>query len=86
MCDKAIRLKAQLFPITRTYGENYLNINALYNVNNSGIMQKLKPIEDQIFDTAFKKLDAWRGNNNFKQQIPELYRFINQTILNEYIK
>ena len=85
MCDKAIRLKAQLFPITRTYGENYLNINALYNVNNSGIMQKLKPIEDQIFDTAFKKLDAWRGNNNFKQQIPELYKFLDQFVLAKYM-
>ena len=86
MSDKAIRLKAQLFPINRSYGENYLNINALYNINNTGIMQKLKPVEDQIFDTAIKKLEAWRGNNNFKQQIPEFYKFINQTILNEYIK
>ena len=85
MCDKAIRLKAQLFPITRSYGENYLNINALYNVNNSGIMQKLKPIEDQIFDTAIKKLDAWRGNNNFKQQIPELYKFLDQFVLAKYM-
>ena len=86
MSDKAIRLKAQLFPINRSYGENYLNINALYNINNTGIMQKLKPVEDRIFDTAIKKLEAWRGNNNFKQQIPEFYKFINQTILNEYIK
>jgi len=86
ICDKAIMLKQQLFPITRSYGENYLNINALYNVSNTGIMQKLKPIEDQIFDTAIKKLETWRGNNNFRQQIPDFYKFINQTILNEYIK
>ena len=86
ICDNAIKLKQQLFPINRAYGENYLNINALYNVSNTGIMQKLKPIEDQIFDTAIKKLETWRGNNNFRQQIPDLYKFISQTILNEYIK
>jgi len=86
ICDNAIKLKQQLFPINRVYGENYLNINALYNVSNTGIMQKLKPIEDQIFDTAIKKLETWRGNNNFRQQIPDFYKFINQTILNEYIK
>ncbi len=86
ICDKAIMLKQQLFPVIRSYGENYLNINALYNGNQTGIMQKLKPLDDMIFNLAEKKLEAWRGNSNFKQQIPEFYKFINQTILNEYIK
>ena len=86
ICDKAIMLKQQLFPITRSYGENYLNINALYNGNQTGIMQKLKPLDDMLFDLSVKKLEAWRGNTNFKQQIPDFYKFINQTILTEYIK
>lgn len=86
ICDKAIMLKQQLFPITRSYGENYLNINALYNGNQTGIMQKLKPLDDMLFDLSVKKLEAWRGNTNFKQQIPDFYKLINQTILNEYIK
>jgi len=86
ICDNAIKLKQQLFPINRAYGENYLNINALYNASNTGIMQKLKPLDDMIFDLSVKKLEAWRGNNNFRQQIPDFYKFINQTILNEYIK
>lgn len=86
ICEKAIMLKQQLFPVIHSYGENYLNINALYNGNQTGIMQKLKPLDDMIFNLAEKKLEAWRGNSNFKQQIPEFYKFINQTILNEYIK
>ncbi|MFA5972043.1 MAG: carcinine hydrolase/isopenicillin-N N-acyltransferase family protein [Lentimicrobiaceae bacterium] len=85
LCDKAITLKQQLFPIRRTYGENYINVNALYNGEGTGIMQKLKPVDDLIFDEAFKRLDAWRTDKNFKQQIPEFYKFLDQFILAKYM-
>jgi len=85
LCDKAITLKQKLFPIRRTYGENYINVNALYNGEGTGIMQKLKPVDDLIFDEAFKRLDAWRTDKNFKQQIPEFYKFLDQFILAKYM-
>jgi len=85
LCDKAITLKQQLFPIRRTYGENYINVNALYNGEGTGIMQKLKPVDDLIFDKALKNLDAWRMDKNFKQQIPEFYKFLDQFILAKYM-
>jgi hypothetical protein len=85
ICDKAIMLKQKLFPVTRSYGENYLNINALYNGNQTGIMQKLKPLDDMIFDLSVKKLEAWRGNSNFRQQIPEFYHFLDELISSKYI-
>ena len=85
LCDKAIKLKRQLFPITKSYGENYIDVNALYNGAGTGIMQKLKPVDDMIFDEAFKRLDTWRGNKNFKQEIPEFYRFLDQFISAKYL-
>lgn len=85
LCDKAITLKQQLFPIKKSYGENYININALYNGDRTGIMQKLKPVDDMIFDEAFKRLDSWRYNKNFKQEIPEFYRFLDQIISAKYM-
>jgi len=85
LCDKALQLKLKLFPIRKSYGENYINVNALYNGAGMGIMQKLKPLDDQIFDEAVKKLDYWRNNKNFKQEIPEFYRVLDQKIKEQYM-
>jgi len=85
LCNKAIQLKKQLFPIKKSYGENYININALYNAAGNGIMQKLKPLDDMIFEKATKNLDLWRNNKNFKQEIPEFYRFLEQEIGKQYL-
>lgn len=85
LCNKAISLKRQLFPIQKNYGENYININALYNGAGTGIMQKLKPLDDQIFDESNRKLDAWRKNKNFKNEIPGFYHELEQKILEQYL-
>ncbi len=84
LCNKAIQLKKQLFPIKKSYGENYINVNALYNAKGTGILQKLKPLDDMIFEKAIKNLDAWRSNKNFKQEIPEFYLFMDQEIGKQY--
>jgi hypothetical protein len=84
LCDMAIQLKQQLFPINKAYGENYINVNALYNRSGTGILQKLKPLDDQIFEETAKRLDAWRNNKNFKQEIPEFYNFLDQKIKEQY--
>jgi len=85
LCDKAIQLKQQLFPIKHAYGENYININALYNNSGTGIVQKLKPLDDFIFEEANKKLDAWRTNKNFGQDIPEFYKQMDKKIKEQYL-
>ncbi len=86
LCDKAIQLKQQIFPIKKSYGENYVNVNALYNGAGTGIMQKLKPLDDMIFELSYKKLQEWRNNKNFKQEIPEFCRLLDLKIKEEYLK
>jgi len=85
LCDMAIQLKQLLFPINKSYGENYININALYNGAGTGIMQKLKPLEDQIFDETAKRLDVWRTNKNFKQEVPDFYKMLDKMIKEQYL-
>jgi len=86
LCDKAMTLKQQAFPIKRSYGEKYMNLNALYNSDQTGIMQKLKPLEDKIFDESIKKLETWRANKNLKTEVPKFYKWLDETITNEYTK
>ena len=85
LCDKAVTLKKKLFPIQRNYGENYINVNALYNGAGTGIMQKLKPVDDLVFNEANKRLDSWRNNKDFKQEIREFYRFLDDYITGQYM-
>ena len=85
LCNKAIFLKEQLFPIQKSYGANYININALYNGAGTGIMQKLKPLDDQIFDESNRKLDAWRKDKNFKNEIPGFYHELEKKIREQYL-
>ena len=85
LCDKAMALKQKLFPIQKNYGENYINVNALYNGAGTGIMQKLKPVDDLIFNEANKRLDSWRNNKDFKQEIPEFYRFLDDYSTVQYM-
>lgn len=85
LCDKAIALKQNLFPIKKSYGENYININALYNGAGTGIMQKLKPLNDMIFEETNKRLDFWRNNTNFSKEIPEFYKFLDELISAQYM-
>jgi hypothetical protein len=85
LCDKAIQLKQQLFPIKQSYGENYINVNALYNGSGTGIMQRLKPLDDLIFDLTYKRLEAWRTNKNFKQEIPEFNKMLDTIIREKYM-
>jgi hypothetical protein len=44
-----MQLKGQLFPITRGNGNKYINAAALINADNTGILQRLEPIENEIF-------------------------------------
>lgn len=84
LCDKTLQLKQQLFPIKYGYGENYINVNALYNSAGTGIMQKLKSIDDQIFDESEQKLELWRKNKDWKKEIPDFYRFMDEKIPQAY--
>ncbi len=85
LCDKAVQLKHRIFPIKYGYGENYIDVNALYNGAGTGIMQKLKGLDDLIFDDAGKKLDAWRKNKDWKKEIPDFYRMLDEQVPQMYM-
>ena len=48
LCNMVLKLKEKCFPVTRGRGTNYIDINALYNGAGTGIMQVLKPLDDEI--------------------------------------
>lgn len=84
ICKMSLKLKEQCYPISRGSGYKYLNITALVNKENSGILQKIEPIEQEIFEKTENKLLNWRTNPLDKKKIQEYYKWLNDFTLKEY--
>lgn len=82
ICYAALQLKEELFPIRwgKFASKFYININALSNSDNTGIRQKIKPYEDQIFSQTNAKLDEWRKTGMNKAEIEAYYSQLNEEV------
>jgi len=85
LCDAAMALKRQLFPITRGSGGKYMNVAMLMNREGSGILQKLEPIEDEIFRKTAEMVAAMpeKGRQQ-KEAILAHYNWLDGYIVQSY--
>lgn len=83
LCDLALRLKDKVFPIQNDASDNYLNLSALMNKKNTGIRQKLIPIEEQVLAKAKKDLSTWRKNGINQTEVKDFYNWIDTEVYNE---
>ncbi|MEN8120067.1 MAG: carcinine hydrolase/isopenicillin-N N-acyltransferase family protein [Bacteroidota bacterium] len=86
LCYKALKLKELCFPVKRGHGKDYLKLNVLYNYQETGIMQKLIPVNDKLFEKTYKQLADWRKNGWSKKQVQEYYQWLDIYIQGEYKK
>ena len=84
LCNKALKLKDQCFPVKRGHGEDYVNLPALLNSNGTGIMQQLAPLEDMVFAEAEKNLAEWRKSIPDGSAIRGFYDFLDSKISESY--
>lgn len=83
LCDMALTLKKQCYPIERGSGYKYLNITALINKEKTGILQKLEPIEKVVFEKTEKQLENW-NNKPDRNNVQEYYHWLSKYVINEY--
>lgn len=76
LCSMALELKEKCFPVTRGRGTNYVNINALYNGAGTGIMQVLKPLEDEILNLKVPQDNPASFYKGLDMKIEEVYKQI----------
>lgn len=85
LCDAGMTLKRQLFPIIRGSGPKYLNVAVLLNRENTGILQKLAPVEDEIFTkTAQMVATMPPEGKQQKEMIREHYKWLDSYIIQSY--
>ncbi len=85
LCDAGMALKRRLFPIKRGSGPKYLNVAMLLNRENTGILQKLAPVENEIFIRTAQLVTTMppKGKQQ-KEMILEHYKWIDSYIIQSY--
>ncbi|MCX8010170.1 MAG: hypothetical protein N3A61_03380, partial [Ignavibacteria bacterium] len=83
LCDLALKLKSKLFPVQNDARENYLKLSALMNKKNTGVRQKLIPIERKILNESIEYLNRWRKNGLNSEELIKFYNWIDSFVLKE---
>lgn len=86
LCDAAMLLKNQCFPIKRGSGQRYINTSVLLNQEETGFMQLLEPIEDAIFAKTRTLTETLPSGKEKSEKILELYRWLDEYIPQAYKK
>ncbi len=85
LCDFALTLKNECY--TYKWGKNskyYLNVNALINADNTGIMQKIKPLDDELFKESYSRYEQWRNDGLNQKELQDFYNLVDEKIYNYY--
>ncbi|MCX6163089.1 MAG: carcinine hydrolase/isopenicillin-N N-acyltransferase family protein [Ignavibacteriae bacterium] len=83
LCKLSLKLKNKCFSLKKGKKQNYLNINALYNGEGTGIMQKLRPIEDYVFLSTEDILIKFREGSFTANDIKLYYNHIDSIIISK---
>jgi len=84
MCDLALKMKKESMPVMRGHGQEYININKIYNINQSGYVQWIRPLEDEIIELTTKTMNTWNKHIPTGKQIRELYNKIDRLVISAY--
>src|SRR5665647_2192226 len=84
LCDAAMKLKGQLFPISRGSGSKYINVAALINADNTGIMQFLEPVENEIFKKTAELMASMPAGKARNEKIQAHYDWLDGYIRQSY--
>lgn len=84
LCDAAMQLKSQLFPISRGNGNKYINVAALINADNTGILQRLEPVENEIFKKTAGLTASLPAGKARTEKIRAHYDWLDSYIIQSY--
>lgn len=86
LCDMALKLKKKVYPITRGNGDSYLNLTAVVNKDGTGIYQKIRKIEDQIFIKSEEYLSNWYKEGLKVEKAKDFYKWTDDFVSEKFKK
>ncbi|MFA5463949.1 MAG: hypothetical protein WC265_07740 [Dysgonamonadaceae bacterium] len=82
--EAAMKWKNSCYPLTRSDGYHYLKYDELINPKNSGFIQRIEPIEREIFDQTDKMVKKWHEEAPSSSEIEKFYGWLNKKVSNFY--
>lgn len=86
LCSAALKFKGRAFPVTRGHGTSYLNLSAVINEEGTGMMQVLRPLEDEVMAETKERLEKWREEGMKKKWIEDYYHWLDSTVFEAYAR
>lgn len=87
LCHWGLELKKQLFPMNRGSYQDYIDVAALYNQAQTGILQVILPIENQVLDSAQPLLDDNQSQGKADTQAwNKYYKWVDSFLKDSYAK
>lgn len=80
----AMEWKGKCYPLTRSDGYHYLKLNELINQDNTGFIQRIEPIEVEIFDKTDELLTKWGKDVPSKSDIKDFYNWLDNKVIGFY--
>ena len=85
LCHYGFRLKERLFPLRTKSRENYIDIAQLINKKGTGILQVIKPIEDEVVSQGKSLIQRIRESKSYPvKDIDSYYKWVDEYIVKEY--
>jgi hypothetical protein len=86
ICDAALVMKKECFPLTSDGRQNYINLSAVINLNNTGYMQLLNPLEKEIFAKADQLIKGLDKGKKSATDIQDYYKWLDSYLDENYRK
>ena len=80
MCNLALQLKDKVFSSQNDASENYLNLSALMNKENTGVRQELIPVEENVLGKSKSLLDKIRSDGIDQSEIKKFYEWVDDEL------
>jgi hypothetical protein len=84
ICEASLQFKEECFPITYDRGTNYINMSAVKNKENTGYVQLLQTIENEIFEKTSQLNQGFKTGNKSEKDIREFYKWIDKYLADTY--
>lgn len=84
LSENSLELKSRCFPLKVRDGRDYLDLAAILNDKENGILQRLIPAEDEIIAAANELLEQWSEDGFDPEQAKRFYNEIDRFIADFY--
>ena len=86
LCDKVVTLANRVFSYNQGMGSSrYFNWELLHNPSGTGYMQKLAPIEEEVFRFVKPRFEEWRQAGKLdEKQLHQLYQDLDLYVSDSY--